>query len=328
MYPKHKIKGYTDMILNEKASENIKNIINNPETDQITISAEGEPFNKEEIIRDLLNLSSGGRSFQILTNGVWTPEQIESRFYELNSLARTKKDNYCIRISMDSYHGAKIENKHYVNFFSFLKENSKNLTNIDIAIRGLFEDKNHIRSNLVKILEDAGIKHQLKESTTLDDELITNYSVICISYKNMVKPFNMGRKDAFSMVEYVSAIEKKYGKQFTLGNLKTKISDKGLDITIKPDGNIFFYGAEIESFGNVFRDEVTIEKIKGIVNTNQIIHSLYEIPFKKIMFELNLDSKSASRIKEINNPYWLVRELYSTNQNELMAALEKARWRE
>jgi hypothetical protein len=71
-----------------------------------------------------------------------------------------------------------------------------------------------------------------------------------------------------------------------------------------------FYGAEIGSFGNIFLENLTMQRFTETVNQNPVIRGLYSIPFEIILSELSKDSDINEMIKLVNNPYWMIKNLY------------------
>ena len=57
------------------------------------------------------------------------------------------------------------------------------------------------------------------------------------------------------------------------------------------------------------------------MDKNRLIHALYTIPMVKIIKNLSRDKKIKDRIHKINNPYWIIKDLYESNKKELEKAL-------
>lgn len=317
MYKKERKKPEMSLHLNRISSENIHRLINHPGTDCIFISGEGEPFSNEFTLKQILNLSKGGKKFQIVTNGLWEKSSVPERFHELNRIAQKNDDQYTVRLSIDSYHSHKIGLECYKQFFDFIESSSDEVPNVSLAIRGLVEDKSYIRKLISKIILKLKINHELREISILEDELSIKNTTIHINYKNLVNPYILGRCNPFKLGDYIIAIEKKCKKTFTLGNLNTIKGNKGLNLTIKPDGDIFFYGAEIHPYGNVFTDRLGIKRFTKIVNENPLIKTLYTFPFYDLINKLRKNPELSNRIDEINNPYWIIKGLYKTHKEEI-----------
>jgi len=303
--------------LDTVSSLNVYRLINHPGTDCIVISGEGEPFSNENALKQILDSSIGGKKFQIITNGLWKKISVPERFHELNKIAKKNGDQYTVRLSIDSYHASRIGFKRYEEFFDFVASSSDDVPNVSLAVRSLIEDKTFTRRLISKILKRSKMNYELREICVLEDELHLNNTPIKIQYKNLVNPYKLGRVDCFKLGGYTLAIGNKYGKLFTLGNLNTTSDSKGLNLTVKPNGNVFFYGAEIHPYGNIFTELLDIERFEHIVSKDPFINALYTVPFNDLIEKLREIPGVSSRIDKINNPYWIIKDLYRTHKEEM-----------
>ena len=322
MYQRERTDEPSRLVLNTKGRENLDNLINDPNTAHIIISGQGEPFNNEETLKEILKLSRGGRYFQIITNGNWGDTDIWERLCEFNQIAQFFQDRYSIRISIDSYHADKLGSHAYSRFLEVASRMENKTPNISLAIRSLVEDKHFVRSLIMKLLDEMNITYEITQDSELDDELVVGSSDVNITYKNLINPSAIGRDDAFPMFEYMLALERKYGKYFTFGNLAAWEAEKGLDLTISPDGDVYFYGIEIESFGNIFYDDLGMDYFAKLVAENKLLHSLYTIPFKEVLSKLSEYPEVEAEIQAINNPYWIIKSLFPAYKNEVETVLE------
>ncbi|MFH1506520.1 MAG: hypothetical protein ABIE94_06060 [archaeon] len=312
----------SELNLNMKARKNISNLINHLDTSHIIISAEGEPFNNEKTMIDILSLSNGSNYFQIITNGGWIDDGFEKKMLFFNNLASSRNDKYSLRLSIDSFHLEKMSKEKYAIFFKHAQNASKKFTNISFAIRSILDDKEMIREFISNILHDLNISFNLKTKSELDDELIFDEGNVNINYKNLVFPSLVGIRKPLSIYEYISLLEDKYSKKFTLGNLAAIKANKGLDLTIKPNGDVFFYGTEIESFGNIFYDNLGIDYFIEKLNSNIIIKTLYSSHFLRFLSQISKNPSIEKKILEVNNPYWIIKTLFPRYKEEIIGALK------
>ena len=56
-----------------------------------------------------------------------------------------------------------------------------------------------------------------------------------------------------------------------------------MDVTIKPDGSIFFYGIENIKLGNLNLDDIDWGDLEDHVKNNKLINNLYRIPFMDLI---------------------------------------------
>lgn len=305
-----------NLVLTRAAEKNLGTLINDPETAHVIVSGEGEPFNNEPALKGILGLSKGNRYFQIVTNGAWANADLTDRLRELDQMAESRGDRYGLRVSLDSFHAAKISRQKYARFFQVASGGQ--FQNLNLAVRSLLEEREFTRDFIRSVVEDADLSYALKADGELDDELILGKQRVNITYKNLIHPDAMGIDKAFSIYDYIVALERKYKKTFTLGNLGTSGQHKGLDITVKPSGEVLFYGAELQSFGNIFNgnEEVSISILKRAVHTDPLLKALYSKPFREALDELSRNSEISAEIKKINNPYWIVRDIYLRYKSE------------
>lgn len=308
-----------NMKLNPFAEENLSRLINKPETNHIIISGEGEPFNNEKAIQQILRLSKGNRYFQIITNGAWANKDLEEKIGEYEDIAGTFGDRYSFRISIDSFHIGKINPEVYLRFLRIATQHRRG--HVSLAIRSLLEEKAFIRRFVSELLNRANIPYKIEEDNCLDDEIFLPNNQVNLTYKNSVFPERAGIVKPFSIENYIFALEQKYQKVFTLGNLRTNGSHKGLDLTIKPDGKVLFYGHEVKSYGNIFSEEQNTNFFIERVQKDPLLRGLYTIPFMEILRRLSENPEIKKGIREINNPYWIIKLLYPKYRAQIESAI-------
>lgn len=301
------------------SKKNLHSLINDAWVKYVTISGEGEPFKNMPTLKDILEISEGNKNFQIITNGNLPINSIKETLLYLNNIAKNKNDSYCIRISIDSYHSDKIDSKKYLKFIEVLIK--EGLSNTSLAFRSIFEDKDFIRDLMKSLLSNLEIDYRLVSPSELDDDIIINDKKIHINYKNLVNPSKLNRKDVLDGINYMKIVSKKYGRPFTFGNLKTSEFEKGLDITIKPNGDVFFYGIEIKPFGNIFKEDFSMDYFIKVINEHPLLHALYSKNFERIVEKLCRNMEIKKKLEEINNPYWFIKYLYRYHKNELEKAI-------
>ena len=88
-------------------------------------------------------------------------------------------------------------------------------------------------------------------------------------------------------------LEIKTNKKFTLGSIN--VENNGMDVTIKPDGSIFFYGIENIKLGNINLDDIDWGDLEDHVKNNKLINNLYRIPFiTSVMSALQVNPRFAT----------------------------------
>lgn len=296
MYGSYSYDGF-NLCLSDVGFSQLEGLINHPEVKHVIISGEGEPFKAFNILEQILNLSKGGNYFQIITNGYWVnDDKFVKDFFDFISL---KNDKISIRFSLDSFHWKRLQLDHYSKILKFIRHLSP--PNVSIAFRSLIEEKNETRKFIFDLI---GI---IPEPTSvLDDAIYINEKEINITYKNLVYPNEPSSN--FNMFTYIDLLSAKYNKEFTFGNLATNQKRTGLDITIKPSGRVYFYGADNKHYCNLNNNLVKISTLQSIIQETSLLKTLYTVPFVKILEDIRCP-KIDKLIQTVNNPYWFIRSL-------------------
>ena len=315
---KHTIKDH--LVLTKKAKENISKLINHQEIKRVSISGEGEPLNNIKAFKEILLLSNGGISFEFITSGYISHNKLINLYDEINQIIIKNGDTCNIRLSTDSYHIPKIDHKPHAVSVKYFLDN--NLTNMTFSFRSIDIDKKFTRNYLQEELKQIGIESKILINDELEDSIIVDNKELQIDYKNLVKPTFLKDTKHMTLSEYIKAKEKKLNKVFTLGNINPKPLLNGMGITIKPNGDIYFYGIDSNLLGNVHSDTLDIDFFKNIVLENKLIHTLYTIPFMKLMDKISINEDVEKLIKDANNPYWIIKEIISYDKSLLNKMIE------
>ena len=315
---KHTIKDH--LVLTKKAKENISKLINHQEIKRVSISGEGEPLNNIKAFKEILLLSNGGISFEFITSGYISHDKLINLYDEINQIIIKNGDTCNIRLSTDSYHIPKIDHKPHAVSVKYFLDN--NLTNMTFSFRSIDIDKKFTRNYLQEELKQVGIESKILINDELEDSIIVDNKKLQIDYKNLVKPTFLKDTKYMTLSEYIKAKEKKLNKVFTLGNINPNPLLNGMGITIKPNGDIYFYGIDSNLLGNIHSDTLDIYFFKNIVLENKLIHTLYTVPFMKLMDKISINEDVEKLIKDANNPYWIIKEIISYDKSLLNKMIE------
>lgn len=302
---KHTIK--ERLVLTKKSKENISKLINHKEIKRVSISGEGEPLNNIKAFKEILCLSKGGIAFEFITSGFIPHDKLIKLYEDINQIIIDNGDTCNIRLSSDSYHIAKIDYKpHAISIKYFLDNNLKNMT---FSFRSIDTDKEFTRQYLQKELESVNLRSVIKMKDSLEDCITVGNEKFQIDYKNLVKPSFLQSTKYMTLSEYITAKEKKLGKEFTLGNINKTPLSNGMGITIKPNGDVFFYGIESNLLANIHSDVLNINYFKNLVRDNKLINTLYTTPFMELMDKISTNENIKKLINVANNPYWIIKEI-------------------
>jgi organic radical activating enzyme len=313
---------YTDkhsrenMTLTQAARENLRNLINDEGVKRVSISGEGEPIYNLKVFKEILKLSGGGVAFEFITSGFVNHERLLKIYNEISEIILSNGDSCNIRLSSDSYHIDKIPNKpHGFSIQQFIKLNNEFMS---LSFRSIDIDKEFTRAFLKEQSKKFGFDGEIVSSSKLEDTLLVEGFEFKIDYKNLVNPTFLVENNFIDIYEYIDELEKRYLKPFTLGSMNKHPSSNGLDITIKPNGDVFLYGIESLKLANIHNEVVTISTLKEKMVSDPLITKLYSIPFKNILNELCKDRNTKLLIEKVNNPYWVVKEL-GNNERQAIA---------
>jgi hypothetical protein len=310
---KHTIKEH--LVLTQKAKENISKLINHKEIKQVSISGEGEPLNNIKALKEILQLSQGGISFEFITSGYISHDKLFSLYKDIDEIVSKNGDSCNIRLSTDSYHIPKIMHKPHSISIKYLLEN--HFKNITFSFRSIDIDKIFTRDYLQEELKSLGIDSKIIIKDELEDILIVDTKEFHIDYKNLVKPTFLKDTKYMTLREYINEKEKKSNNTFTLGNVNKKPLEKGMGITIKPNGDIYFYGIDCTKLANIHQDNIDIDYFKEFIQNDKLIYTLYTIPFMKLMNKISINNEIIKLIEETNNPYWIIKELINYDKSLL-----------
>lgn len=295
------------MELSKLARENLVTLINAPDVKRISISGEGEPLNNVKVFHEILGLSEGGRHFEFITSG-FLPHYMMVSFYETTDRIVSSNGDTCnIRLSADSHHIEKV--KWRAHGFSLDYMQRIRPSGLSFSFRSIDIDRDFTRTYLVNELAAWGVEARVDPRSILEDKLIVVDQCYSIDYKNLVHPAPDTPQGYLDLVGYVEAIESKINKRFTFGSLNHTPQENGMDVTIKPNGDVFLYGIENHRLGNIHLDRIDWLFLANYVCENKFIHTLYTQPLIDLLAQIENTELLRSIVTKVNNPYWLIKEL-------------------
>ncbi|EGQ8499620.1 4Fe-4S cluster-binding domain-containing protein [Vibrio parahaemolyticus] len=292
--------------LSSKAITNLSRLINDPEVKRISVSGEGEPLNNIQVFYQILALSKGNRKFEFITSGYLEYKKLRNALDEIDRIVSVNGDECNIRLSSDSHHIPKLKHQPHGKCIRDFKEGVYD--NLTLSFRSIDPDREFTRQYLIDQAQDFGFNAEIKVTGDLEDVVHVEGTEFRVDYKNLVKPNGM-YDNYLSMWQYIQCIEDKVGKPFTLGSLN--IQENGLDVTIKPNGDVFLYGLEIRCLGNIHTDQISYKLIKDVLLSNEVMRKLYEEPFRDVIFTFGDRTVIDKAVEKVNNPYWLMKEIYT-----------------
>jgi hypothetical protein len=295
------------MVLSELARANLQALINDPAVKRISVSGEGEPLNNINTFYEILALSRGGKCFELITSGFFRHDKMEKIYDRIESIVSKSGDTCNIRLSSDSHHIEKVQWR--AHGFSLDYFQRKKPSALSFSFRSIDIQRDFTRDYLIQELVKWGMYASIQPVNSLEDLLIVGDMKFGIDYKNLVHPAFDTPAGYLNMHEYIAAIEFKVKKQFTFGSLNHFPQANGMDVTVKPNGDVFFYGIETEHLGNLHTEIIDWPSLERHVRENPLSHALYTQPLTDLLARLDNTPQLPSIIAKTNNPYWLVKEL-------------------
>jgi hypothetical protein len=295
------------MQLSPTAVDNLAMLINSPEVKRISISGEGEPLNNIDVFHQILALSRGRKAFEFITSGFFPHDKLQAFYESTNALVTAKGDICNIRLSSDSHHIEKI--RHRPHGFSIAYLRNRQPAGLTFSFRSIDTDRAFTRGYLVDELSRWDLDAKIETRGALEDAVIVGGQTFGVDYKNLVHPAPGTPPGYLDLKGYISAIEEKTQKPFTLGSINNAPLENGLDVTIKPNGDVFFYGIEIERPGNIHVDGINWERLSRHAAQTPLIRALYTRPFIDLVGRLENDALTQSILTTVNNPYWVVKAM-------------------
>ncbi|MGV8863215.1 MAG: radical SAM protein [Pseudomonas sp.] len=315
-----KHKAGMSMELSTLARENLVALINAPSVKRISISGEGEPLNNAKVFHEILGLSNGGKSFEFITSGFFPHAKMAEFYDETDRIVTANGDTCNIRLSADSHHIEKVKWRAHGFSLDYLQRCQP--SGLSFSFRSIDTDRHFTREYLTKELQHWGIEANISELGPLEDVLVVGEQHFGIDYKNLVHPAVGTAEGYLDMHGYIAAIEAKVNKHFTFGSLNRPPLANGMDVTIKPNGDVYLYGIETHRLGNLHFDRLDWQRLQAHLVRNPLARALYTQPLTELLSRLENTDLLHSIITRVNNPYWLVKEL--AGHDGLLQAWEAA----
>jgi len=315
-----KHKSGMSMELSTLARENLAALINSPDVKRISISGEGEPLNNAQVFHEILGLSEGRKSFEFITSGFFPHDKMVDFYEATNRIVLSNGDNCNIRLSADSHHIEKVKWRAHGLSMDYLL--TRRPAGLSFSFRSIDTDREFTRDYLVSELARWGVRATIEPRNALEDVLIADAERLSIDYKNLVHPAPGTPMGYLNLYEYIKAIEEKVNKRFTLGSLNPLPLANGMDLTVKPNGDVYLYGIENQRLGNIHFDSVRWEHLASYVRETPLVRALYTQPLTDLLARFDNMEFVQSILAKANNPYWLVKEF--SNHDGLLEQLVPA----
>ena len=307
--------GRQELRLGEAARDNMGRLINGPKIKRVSISGEGEPLNNISALQDILGLARGEVRFEFITSGFFPKHKLIELYGDIERRLASSGSTCNIRLSSDSYHIEKIKHRPHACSVAYLLESRPR--NLTLSFRSIDIDREFTRHYLSQELRSIGLDPRIEAVSGLRDRILVAGLALDIDYKNLVDPAADTPAGYLDLDAYITEIERSVGKDFTLGSLNRSPIPNGMDITVKPNGDVHFYGAENILLGNIHSDVLSLELLAERLRSEPFLRALHTIPMREIFRKLSVDDAVGRLIKKANNPYWVFKRLIKDNPHLL-----------
>ncbi len=295
------------MELSTLARENLARLINAPDVKRVSISGEGEPLNNAKVFHEILGLSKGGKCFEFITSGFFPHDKMVDFYETTDQIVSGNGDSCNIRLSADSHHIEKVKWRAHGFSLDYLLR--RRPSGLSFSFRSIDTDRDFTRRYLLGELASWGINARVEPQSILEDVLVVGNELYSIDYKNLVHPAPDTPPGYLDLEGYIHAIESKVNKRFTFGSLNQSPQANGMDVTVKPNGDVYLYGIENQRLGNIHFDQIDWQQLATHVRETPLIRALYTQPLTELLTRLENVDQLRSVVAKVNNPYWLIKEL-------------------
>lgn len=293
--------------LDDVARDNLARLINGPGIKRVSISGEGEPLNNVPALQEIIGLARGAVRFEFITSGFLPKHKLIAVYGDIERRLASSGSTCNIRLSSDSYHIEKIKHRPHACSVAYLLESKPR--NLTLSFRSIDIDRVFTRDYLTQEMQSIGLDSRIEAVSGLRDRIVLPGLALDIDYKNLVDPTDDTPVGYLDLDAYIAEIERSVGKDFTLGSLNRAPMPNGMDITVKPNGDVHFYGAENILLGNIHSDVLSLELLAERLRSEPFLRALHTIPLREIFRKLSMDETAGSVIKKTNNPYWVFKRL-------------------
>lgn len=293
--------------LSETARDNLARLINEPGIKRVSISGEGEPLNNIPALQEILGLAKGPVRFEFITSGFLPKHKLVEFYADISARLAASGSTCNIRLSSDSYHIEKIKHRPHACSVAYLLESKP--PNLTLSFRSIDIDRGFTRDYLTRELRSVGFNAYIEEISSLRDRIVVANLALDIDYKNLVDPADDTPAGYLKLDAYIEEVARSLGKEFTLGSLNPAPNPNGMDITVKPNGDVHFYGAENILLGNIHTERLSLEALAQRLKSDSFLLALHTIPLRDILRSLSVNDSVRTMIDKTNNPYWIFKRL-------------------
>lgn len=296
-----------DLVLNDYSLKSIYNL--SLQSKKVCISGEGDPLASWKNLYKILENSPKETHFELITSAYWNKSKTEVLLNEISQICESSNSTLGYRISIDQFHELEIKRDVLRILIDIFQSNK--FKNITLQIRSITGQEKYLFRRLKDTLTITNIAYKIVQINEIEYELQSDKFTIKIQFKPTVNPIEFNYIDSWTIDKYISFLEESRNSYFHIGLLNSSIINPMFDITINPNGDIVLYGLEPYVLGNITQEVFDYELIKQKVFENDNLKDIITIRFIDIINNWRRDKNKVKLIQEVNNPFWIVRNLYN-----------------
>lgn len=284
-------------------------------------------------ILETIRLSSRKR-YIFTTNGSFKPLILHNWITQIDEACIETKSTAIFRLSLDRYHS---ERNNYDNlklllewFHSPVWERAKTL-----FFRSNLSDEAYVHQRISSVSRDLGWNVRWEQMNALTWNVYLDDKEYRVIYRPLIEPDKVGVSDTYNIDEYVDLITNMEGGmvprfgtpkgchgchgcrvEVDCSSCGTEEED-GLDISIDTDGRVLVYGAELSVLGNIYNEVLSYNLLRKRMKDEPAYDILKKYSLQKIISHLSTDVQFGERIRAINYPYNVIRELNKLDSQKL-----------
>lgn len=312
------------------ARESMKNLIKGAQ--HTAFSGGGEPLLNVQAIEDCMKTNKN-KKFMITTGMGVGLEKMEESFSRVNEICK-KQDSYCvIRLSIDSFHNNLDFGGNLKTIIKWFLE--KRWERVRTCFfRGTVSEGKILLKNLKKHCKENKYSYFCKKINKYTYAVIINHKFFQVILRPTIYPSEEVLEKEETMLKYIDRMLKIDTEEIILGKPRSCRGCKGcdawksglpngLDITVNAKGDIYLYGAEICSIGNIYDELITYELLNKRVNEIPEFRILHSHGIREVMEEFLKDEKLGKLTNSINYPFAVIREEVKEHKEEVLNVIRR-----
>ena len=280
-------------------------------------SGGGEPFLNTDAILSCIALNSQ-KKYMVTTGMGGTLEELEEKVEQLNDACRQTDSRCVLRISADSFHNTMDFSGNTGKILHwFLQKRWDCVTTC--FIRGTVSESEALLNNLESYCKQGGLTYLCRRVNDFTYACIINGVFFQALLRPTIYPSLEEREKEDYILDYIDKLMQIDTEEIYLGKPRScrgckgcdawkNDQENGLDITVTANGDIFLYGAECVSLGNIYNEEITYTLLHQRIEDSPELLRLQSLGLRSVMERFVEDKELGELVRRVNYPFAVVRE--------------------